>query len=792
MKFSEHWLREWINPPLNTQQLCEQLTMAGLEIESVTPTAGKFDKVVIGLVTKVTPHPDAERLRVCQVDTGASEPLSIVCGAANVRTDLKVAVALIGANLPNGIKIKAAKLRGIESQGMICSVAELGMAETSAGIMELPAEAPLGQELRHWLQLDDTEIDIHVTPNRGDCLSIAGIAREIAVLNDCDYKAPTINPVSATIRDQFSVTVLDPVDCPHYLGRVLRGVNSSAKTPIWMIEKLRRSGLRSIHPVVDITNYVLLELGQPLHAFDLNKLNTNIVVRLAREQEKITLLDGKEIDLDAKTLVIADQQGPQALAGIMGGLASAVSDVTTDIFLESAFFDPITIAGRARSYGLNTDSAYRFERGVDPNLSRHAIERATQLIMDIAGGQAGPVIEITHKDNLPKPAPILLRASRLERVLGITVPREKIEIILSRLGMQLKQIGNDWQVIAPSYRFDLNLEEDLIEEVIRIYGYHKIPATSLHVEMRFSTQSEQELPLERLRQSLNDRGYHEAITYSFIAPKWQQLIEPEVKPLTLINPISTELSVMRSSLWPGLLNAVAYNQNRQQERVRLFETGLRFDSSPADLKQERVLAGAVAGDLLAEQWGTASRAVDFFDVKGDLESLMALSGMQSAFSFISDPHPALHPGQSCAILQSGQVIGYLGALHPALLQTLELIGPIYVFELKLEPLIKRILPQFQSLSKFPAIRRDISFLVKQTFPVKQILDVITQTAGDLLVNLFLFDVYQGKGMEEGVRSLALGLLWQHPTRTLVDDEVNELMTKVIAALKENFAITLRD
>lgn len=789
MKLSEQWLREWVNPPLTTKQLVDQLTMAGLEIESVIPAAGDFNKVVIGLVTQTKQHPDAERLRVCTVNVGQTEPLTIVCGGANVRPELKVPVALVGAMLPNDIKIKPAKLRGIESQGMICSVSELGLAETSEGIMELPAEAPIGEDLRTWLQLDDNSIDLHVTPNRGDCLSIAGVAREIAVLNNCDITAPSMQAVTATINDQLSIKVTDSVDCPRYLGRVIRGVNSQTKTPVWMVEKLRRSGLRSIHPIVDVTNYVLLELGQPLHAFDLAKLKGDIVVRLARENEKLVLLDGQEINLDNKTLVIADQQGPQALAGIMGGALSAVTDQTVDIFLESAFFDPIMIAGRARRYGLNTDSAHRFERGVDPNLSARAIERATQLIIEIAGGEAGSVTEISNKEHLPKTAAILLREARLERVLGLAIPKENVERILSKLGMDIKRESDGWQVTPPSYRFDINLEEDLIEEVIRIYGYDKIPVKSLQRSLPILATSEQVTTLDRLRQLLIDRGYHEVITYSFVAPKLQQLINPELKPLALVNPISAELSVMRTSLWPGLLDTVAYNQNRQQSRVRIFETGLRFIPESNGLKQEPVLAGVLSGDLFSEQWGAAKRAVDFFDLKGDLQ---ALFNLEQALVFNKDTHPALHPGQTSAILYKGQTIGYAGALHPALEKQLDLTGPVYLFEILLEPLAQKTLPVFKAISKFPAIRRDISFLAKQDFAIQQILDTVTQTAGEWLLDSFLFDVYQGKGVEEGVRSLALGLLWQHPSRTLVDDEVNALMTKVVAALKERFAITLRD
>ncbi len=791
MKFSEQWLREWVNPPLDVHQLCEQLTMSGLEVESINSVAGEFSKVVIGLVTQTTQHPDAERLRVCIVDIGAAEPLTIVCGGANVRPDLKVPVALVGSTLPNGIKIKAAKLRGIESQGMICSVSELGITEVSNGIMELPKEAPLGEELRSWLKLDDYSIDIHVTPNRGDCLSIAGIAREVAVLNDCEVTAPLIEVMPSTIPDHLPVKVLDPVDCPRYLGRVIRGVNPHATTPDWLVEKLRRSGMRSIHPVVDVTNYVLLELGQPLHAFDLSKLEGGIVVRLAQDKEKIVLLDGQEVELDSKTLVIADHKAPQALAGIMGGLQSAVSDTTTDIFLESAFFNPQMIAGRARRYKLNTDAAYRFERGVDPDLSWKAIERATQLLTNIVGGKVGPVIEETSAEHLSKPTPILLREARIERVLGLPIPPQKVETILSRLGMHLGREENHWQVTPPSYRFDLALEEDLIEELIRIYGYHQIPVQALATDRHFLPQSEQEVSLERLRQLLIDRGYHEAITYSFVAPKWQQLIDPNLAALPLTNPISADLSVMRTSLWPGLLATVSYNQNRQQERARLFETGLRFIPESTNLIQQPVLAGVVTGNALSEQWGAPQRPIDFFDVKKDLEALFSLSGMQENFSFVKGSHSALHPGQSSAILYSGDLIGYLGALHPALLREMDLVGPVYLFEIDLEILTKKSVLEFQAISKFPAIRRDLSFVVQQKFPVDEILAVVSKAAGKLLNKSFLFDVYQGKGVVEDSRSLALALLWQHPERTLVDEEINELMNKVITALQENFAIALR-
>lgn len=795
MKLSEHWLREWVNPSITAHELAEQLTMAGLEIESVTPVAGKFNHVVIGHVLKAEQHPNADRLRVCEVDVGQAELLNIVCGAANVRAGLKVAVAMIGATLPGDFVIKAAKLRGVPSQGMICSAQELEMQETSEGIMELAADAPIGADFRAWLQLDDHIFDVHLTPNRGDCLSVAGLAREIAVLNRCVLTPPVFKTIAATIPDVFPVAVLDSNACPRYLGRVIRGINPQAQTPLWMVECLRRSGIRNIHPVVDVTNYVLLELGQPLHAFDLAKLTNEIQVRFAHAGEKIVLLDGQEVILDEKTLVIADKKQALAIAGIMGGINSAVNEATTDVFLEAAFFNPITIAGRARYYGLNTDAAHRFERGVDPNLPQSAIERATELLLEIVGGKAGPVIEVTDEKYLPKPAVITLRQKRLERVLGCVIPEEKIAVILKQLGMQFdhqKTENGVWKITAPSYRYDITIEEDVIEELARIHGYQNIPEKRPQVPLVLLPQSEQQISLTPLRQCLIDRGYSEAITYTFIAPKIHELFNPQCTGITLSNPISADLSVMRTSLWPGLLTAVAYNQNRQQNRVRLFETGLSFIPQQDAIKQEAFLAGVVSGDIATEQWGMLRRPVDFFDLKNDLENLFVLTGEANKFSFQKAEHVALHPGQSSAIVVQGKTIGYLGALHPQLLESLGLIGPVYLFEIALSALSNAKLPQFVALSKFPAVRRDISFLIDATISVQNVLTVVRDHADTCLQDLCVFDVYQGKGVETGKRSLALGLIWQHPERTLVDTEINEAMEKVLAALKQIFQVELRE
>lgn len=796
MKFSEQWLREWVNYPLNVNQLAEQLTMAGLEIESVEPVAGDFTKVIVGKVLEVSAHPNAEKLRVCQVSVGENNPLTIVCGAANVRAGLHVPVALDGATV-QGRAIKTSELRGVTSQGMICSAQELGLLETSEGILELAEDAPVGKDFREWLQLNDYAIDIHLTPNRGDCLSIAGVAREVAVLNNIELKQATPTICKTTINDQLPVKVLDPQACPRYVGRIIRSINPQAKTPLWMQERLRRSSLRSIHPVVDVTNYILLELGQPLHAFDLAKLSDEIIVRHATAGEKLNLLNEQTVELDEQTLVIADKQKVLAMAGIMGGLSSAVAQGTTDIFLESAFFNPLVIAGRARRYGLNTDSSYRYERGVDPDLQRKAIERATKLLLEIVGGQAGPITEVVNEKALPKSAVILLRLNRIQKLLGMEIAEQEVEGILTKLGLHLTREQNNnseirWHVTPPSYRFDISLEADLIEEIVRIKGYDAVPQLQPQMQFAFLPQSEQAIVLSRIRNLLVDKGYHEAITYSFVAPKLQQLLEPKMATVNLLNPISADLSVMRTSLWPGLLTTALYNYNRQQTRIRLFETGLRFCSVQNELQQEPVLAGLVMGSRYPEQWAMKHSSVDFYDVKAELQTLFALTGCAEEFTFNIGEHSALHPGQTSEIQRQGKKIGYLGAAHPALLQALDIKGPIYIFEIELAALTHAKLAQFKPISKFPAIRRDISFWIKASIPFQAILDCIYGCANDLVSDVWLFDVYQDKQKNSDMRSLAIGLLLQHPERTLVDDEVNQLMEKIINMLISQFAISLRE
>ncbi|MGB6976307.1 MAG: phenylalanine--tRNA ligase subunit beta [Gammaproteobacteria bacterium] len=792
MKFSEQWLRTWVTPKLNTEQLAAQLTMAGLEVESIAPVIPDFNKVVVGEVIAAQQHPDAERLTVCQVTVGSEQPLTIVCGASNVRVGLKAPVALVGAILPGDLKIKKARLRGVESQGMLCSASELGFMDAVKGLMELPDDAPIGMDFRDYLQLNDSILDINITPNRGDCLSVAGLAREVAALNDCQLNAQLIKPVVPTIPDTFPVKVLAHNACPRYVGRVIRGIDSNVRTPLWMQERLRRSGLRSIHPVVDITNYVMLELGQPLHAFDLQQLSDEIQVRMAQPHEKIILLDGQEVILTENTLVIADAKQPQAIAGIMGGAASGVSGLTRDVFLESAFFAPILIASTLRHSPMQSDAAYRFERGVDYQLPVTAMERATALLLEICGGQAGPLIETAHTPALPKQVIIHLRRQRIPRVLGITLTDEEVVAILSRLGMEVQPYEDGWQVKVPSYRFDLTLEVDLLEELARFYGYDRIVAKKPQAPLRIVVPSEKRLSSSRFREALIDKGYQEVIAYSFVAPALQTLLTGQQPSLKLNNPISSDMAVMRTHLWPGLLQAALYNQRRQQARVRIFEIGLCFTQQEGQLQQRMKLGGLAMGSAYPEQWGMPLRIVDFFDIKGDLEALLGLTKQGQEWQFHPGSHPALHPNQTAAIKLRDQTIGYVGALHPSHEQTLELQGPVFLFELDLEALQQGQLPQYRALSKFPAIRRDLALVVAQEVAIQPIYQEIMRLSDDLLQQVQLFDIYQGKSIEVGKKSLALSLTFQHASRTLIEEEVNVLLQKIIAGLQQTFGAKLRE
>jgi phenylalanyl-tRNA synthetase beta chain len=791
MKFSEQWLREWVDPPISREQLAEQLTMAGLEVGSVEPVAARLTSVVVGRIAAVEPHPNADRLTVCSVDVGAEQPLHIVCGAPNVRAGMLAPAALVGAELAGGMRIERAELRGVESFGMLCSSAELGLTETAEGLMELTPDSVPGTPIVSALGLDDAILELELTPNRGDCLSIAGIAREVGALNRLDVRSPRIEPIPAELDERFPVRIDAPADCPRYVGRIIRDIDPSAPTPLWMQERLRRSGLRSLGPLVDVTNYVLLELGQPMHAFDLEQLRGEIRVRRAEPGETLTLLDEKQVRLDPDTLLIADRQRPLAMAGIMGGLSSGVSSETRHLFLESAFFAPAAIIGRARRHALQTDSSYRFERGVDPTLQARAMERATRLLLDIVGGRAGPLVDLRSEAHLPRPAPIALRQGRIDRLLGFEIPTAEVDEMLTRLGMRIEGQGELRHVTAPELRFDIGQETDLVEEVARIYGYQRIPATLPVFAPRMSEIPEGKPKLAGLRQSLIADGYQEVVTYSFVDPQQQQRIDPEHTAVALANPLSNDQAVMRTSLWPGLLATLAYNRNRQQSRVRLFETGLVFHGDGKAVRQIPVIGGAVSGSVDPEQWAEPGREADFFDLKGDVERLLALAAPPTSFGFERREHPALHPGQTTAVMRNGREIGVLGALHPALEEQLGLSG-VFLFELDLQMLDQGRVPAFQPLSRFPAIRRDLALLIDRDTPAGRVLERIRETAGEVLTELVLFDVYTGKGIDPALKSLALGLTLQDASRTLMDSEVETLVTRVVDRLRQDFAATLRD
>ncbi|ERK15830.1 phenylalanine--tRNA ligase subunit beta [Serratia fonticola] len=795
MKFSELWLREWVNPAISSEALSDQITMAGLEVDGVEPVAGVFNGVVVGHVVECGQHPNADKLRVTKVDVGGERLLGIVCGAPNCRAGLKVAVATVGAVLPGDFKIKAAKLRGEPSEGMLCSFSELAISDDHDGIIELPADAPIGTDIRDYLQLNDSAIEISVTPNRADCLGIIGVARDVAVLNQLPLSEPDMSPVAATITDTLPIRVEAPQACPRYLGRVVKGINVKAPSPLWMREKLRRAGIRSIDAVVDVTNYVLMELGQPMHAFDLNRIEGGIVVRMAREGETLRLLDGNEAKLQADTLVIADQQKALAMGGIFGGEHSGVNDETQDVLLECAFFSPLSITGRARRHGLHTDASHRYERGVDPALQHKAMERATRLLIDICGGQAGPIIDVSDESTLPKRATIALRREKLDRLIGHVVPSEQVSDILRRLGCLVTEQGDNWLAVAPSWRFDMEIEEDLVEEVARVYGYNNIPDVPVRADLVMTKHRESDLTLKRVKTMLVDHGYQEAITYSFVDPKVQALLHPGEEALILPSPISVEMSAMRLSLWTGLLSAVVYNQNRQQTRVRLFESGLRFVPDTAanlGIRQDVMLAGVIAGHTHDEHWDLARKPVDFYDLKGDLESVLELTGKLSEIQFKAESNPALHPGQSAAIYLHGERVGFIGVVHPELERKLDLNGRTVVFELEWNKLASRAVPQAREVSRFPANRRDIAVVVAENVAAEDILAECKKVGANQVVGVNLFDVYRGKGVAEGYKSLAISLVLQDTARTLEEEEIAATVAKCVEALKQRFQASLRD
>lgn len=792
MKFSEQWLRGWVNPQVSRDELVARLSMAGLEVDSVTPAAGQFSGIVVGEILATEQHPDADKLRVCQVTNG-QETFQVVCGAPNARPGIKIPFAMIGAELSGDFKIKKAKLRGVESFGMLCSAAELEISEENDGLLELAADAPVGENIRTYLSLDDASIEIGLTPNRGDCLSIAGLARDVSALYDTPVTRPVVPAVQPAHDEVRPVEVSAPAACPRYLGRVIRNVDLSKPTPLWMVERLRRSDVRSIDAAVDITNYVMLELGQPMHAFDLAEINGGIRVRMAEEGEKLVLLDGQEVALRADTLVIADHTRALAIAGVMGGEHSGVNtEKTRDLFLESAFFEPISVAGKARSYGLHTDASHRYERGVDSQLAREAMERATQLLLDTVGGEAGPIVEAVSQQHLPQVAPVTLRAERITQMLGMEMDPAQVEQLLNALELTTSKAGEgQWTVTVPSHRFDISLEVDLIEELARLYGYNNLPVRYPQARLAPQGKPETRGDLPTLRRLLVARGYQEAITYSFIDPKLFELFSPGVEPLLLANPISSDMAAMRASLWPGLVKALQHNLNRQQDRVRMFESGLRFVGQLGNLQQQPMIAGVVTGSRLPEGWANGRDGVDFFDVKADVEALLGYSGALSDFTFSAGKHPALHPGQTAAIERDGKLVGYLGAIHPELAKALDLDRPVFLFELVLGDVVEGRLPKFSELSKFPETRRDLALIADRDVASSAVLELIRDNAGEWLTDLRLFDVYQGKGIDPDRKSLAVGLTWQHPSRTLNDDEVNTTLQNILTSLEQRLNTTLR-
>ena len=793
MKFSESWLRQLVDPAISVEDLVSQVTMAGLEVDGVEAAAPRISGVVVGEIISVQQHPDADKLRVCQV-LGASEQFQVVCGAPNARVGIKVPFATVGALLPGDFKIKKAKLRGVESFGMLCAQDELGLGDEASGLWELPADAPVGTNLVEYLDLDDMIIEVDLTPNRGDCLSIRGLAREVGVLNKADVTVQDCSAVKATISDVVSVKLNVPKGCARYVGRVMRDLNLAQATPQWMKERLRRSGIRSLGPAVDVTNYVLLELGQPMHAFDLDKIDGGIVVNMGANQS-LKLLDDSDVIVDVDTLVIADHKKVLALAGIMGGSESSVSDQTTDILLESAWFNPLALAGKARLYGKHTDSSHRFERGVDPQLQIAAMERATALMLEICGGSVGPLVVQESAENLPVAAEITLRDARLAQQLGLTIDADEVDDILSRLGLSLvKRSSNSATWLAPSWRFDLTIEQDLVEEVARIYGYNNLPTSTPTMALDLQPNPESQQQPGVFRSQLISRGYQEVITYSFVDPEVQALVDPGVTPVSLANPISADMAVMRTNLWSGLLSTAAYNLNRQQSRIRIFEMGQCFvpsEEGDLGLSQNMMLAGLICGSRAPVGWTSTKDKVDFYDIKGDLEAVFAQTGLAAEFSFTADEHPALHPGQAALICRNSQKIGWIGQLHPKIQKRLGISTEAYLFQVDFSKIEDVRIPSFQEVSKFPEVKRDLAFIVDTSVPAQHLVNSAREAAGKHLIDLKLFDVYQSKDVDSKGKSIALGLTFQDDSRTLTDEEINHAIDSVVSHLAEICGAELR-
>jgi phenylalanyl-tRNA synthetase beta chain len=788
MKISENWLREWVNPSVGAAALAEKLNLAGLECEAEPLTTDPPRGVVVARILKAEPHPQADRLRVCVVDVGGSENLSIVCGAANARAGILVPAALPGGVLPGGKRIEAATLRGVASAGMLCSASELGLAEKSEGLLELDPDARPGTPIEKHLGLDDRLLNLELTPNRGDCLSIAGLAREVTALYNLPVKAPLVRPAVVSALPSREVLVEDAQGCPHYVGRVVTKLNPKARTPDWMRERLRRSGIRAIHPVVDITNYVLLELGQPMHGFDNARLSGPVQVRRARAGEKLALLNEQTLSLDPADLLIADHSGPLVLAGVMGGTASGVSETTTEIFLEAACFEPVTVAASGRRHKVQSDSRHRFERGVDPALQRRAIERATALVQQICGGEAGPIVEAGRA--LQHAATVHLRHARIERLLGCAIPVREVPALLARLGIEVQaEQAGAWRTRVPTWRYDLRIEADLVEEVGRLYGYERIPARAYAAALAPFSPPETQRPLDAVKDGLVARGYQEVVTYSFVDPKLQAQLNPGVPAVTLDNPIAETMAVMRTTLWSGLVATWQYNSQRQQRRARLFECGAAYFPDGEGPRETQRLAGLLAGPALAEQWGAKpERLADFYDAKADLAALFGRGAERLRYE--RGEHPALHPGRSARILLDGQALGWLGALHPRLVQALD-TGDLLLFELDAAAVCAAALPHPGPVSEFPSSRRDLAFVVPEQVSAEQLLAAARGAGVSLLKSIHIFDIYRGPNLPDGFKSMALGLIFQEYSRTLNVEEVDAAVGEITASVNAQLGASVR-
>ena len=795
MKFSLDWLREFVAPELTARELGDRLSMVGFELESLTTAAPPFTGVVVAEIVSAERHPQADKLQVCQVSTGSGAKLQIVCGAANARAGLRTALATVGAQLPGDLAIKAAKLRGVESAGMLCSAKELGLAEVSDGILELPHDAPLGTDLRGYLSLDESVLELAVTPNRGDAMSVLGVAREVAVIAGAALRQPDTAPLApdtnfvVDFAPRAQVRLDAPQACPRFHARVILDVDNTRPTPLWMRERLRRAGQRSISPVVDVTNYIVLELGQPMHAYDLDKLHGTLHVRLARAQEQCALLDGRTVELEPDVLVIADDAGPVAMAGVMGGSRTSVSAETRRVLFEVAWFAPRAIAGRGRRHGLVTDASQRFERGVDPEIGRLAIERATRLLVAIAGGHAGGVTTTESAAQLRTAATVRLRWSQLKRLLGYEVPAARVREILTGLGMQCRDAADGLDVRPPSHRFDIAIERDLVEEVARIAGYDSAPITTAVAAQSIIARPSQFIEEARVLDTLAARGWHEGVHFAFVDPALQERLFPGVAVHRIVNPIASDLAVMRVSLWPGLLRALQENQRRQQSRVRIFEHGVVFPVGAAEVDR---LAGVACGARLPEQWGAGREALDFFDVRADLEAVLSLSGDHFEFEVADTAPVCLHPGRTAQVRRAGRPVGWIGELHPQLVRDLDLgVAPL-LFEIDFESALTVRRPSFEEVSKFPQVRRDLAVVVDEHVSFEALRACVRAAAGDCLRELVAFDVYRGSGIESSRKSVGLGLILQEKNRTLTDEATDRVIVAVREALTRGFGATFRE